>query len=83
MYGGIHANIWLAPWISDTILGQLATFATYAIWGKTSAIRWARLFAYSFMGPFDYALGLGAQWHYLQVTEGTVVEGSNFIWTAS
>lgn len=72
MYGGIDANAWFAPWVSDTILGLLSPFAAYAIWRKTGTRLWALLIAYSFLGAFDYAHGLGVQWHYPQVTEGAV-----------
>ena len=37
-----------------------------------SGTRVAPLITYSFMGAFDYAHGLGVQWHYPQVTEGAV-----------
>jgi hypothetical protein len=37
MFGGIDANAWFAPWVSDTILGLLSPFAAYAIWRKTGA----------------------------------------------
>ena len=72
MYGGIDANTLLVPWVSDTILGLLFPFAAYAIWRKSGATLWALLITYSFMGAFDYAHGLGVQWHYPQVTEGAV-----------
>jgi hypothetical protein len=35
MFGGIDANAWFAPWVSDTLLGLLSPFAAYAIWRKT------------------------------------------------
>lgn len=75
MYGGIDANAWFAPWVSDTILGLFslfAPFAAYAIWRKTGIRLWALLTAYSFLGAFDYAHGLGVQWHYPQVTDGAI-----------
>jgi hypothetical protein len=72
MYGGIDANAWFAPWVSDTILGLLSPFVAYAIWRKTGTKLWALLIAYSFLGAFDYAHGLGVQWHYPQVTEGAI-----------
>ena len=72
MYGGIDANAWFAPWVSDTILGLLSPFAAYAIWHKTGTRLWALLITYSLLGAFDYAHGLGVQWHYPQVTEGAV-----------
>jgi hypothetical protein len=72
MYGGIDANAWFVPWVSDTILGLLSPFAAYAIWRKSGATLWALLVTYSFMGAFDYAHGLGVQWHYPRVTEGAV-----------
>jgi hypothetical protein len=72
MYGGIDANAWFAPWVSDTILGLLSPFSAYAIWCKTGTRLWALLIAYSFLGAFDYAHGLGVQWHYPQLTDGTI-----------
>ena len=72
MYGGVDANAWFAPWVSDTILGLLSPFAAYAIWRKTGTRLWALLIAYSFLGAFDYAQGFGVQWHYPQVTEGAI-----------
>jgi hypothetical protein len=75
MYGGIDANAWFAPWVSDTILGLFSLFspfAAYAIWRKTGTRLWALLTAYSFLGAFDYAHGLGVQWHYPQVTDGAI-----------
>jgi hypothetical protein len=72
MYGGIDANAWFAPWVSETILGLLSPFLAYSIWRKTGTTLWALLIAYSFLGAWDYAHGLAVQWHYPQVTEGGI-----------
>jgi hypothetical protein len=41
MYGGIDANAWFAPWVSDTILDLLVPVMIYLLWFKTGAKVWA------------------------------------------
>lgn len=72
MYGGIDANAWFGPWLSDTILGLLVPLMVFALWRRTGPRVWAMLFAYNVLGAFDYAHGLMTQWHYPQVTEGQI-----------
>lgn len=79
MYGGIDANAWFAPWVSDTILGLLVPVMIYLLWRKTGAKVWAALIVYNALGAFDYFHGLATQWHYPQMTEGSV---SAVIYTA-
>ena len=79
MYGGIDANAWLAPWVSDTILGLLVPVMIYLLWRKTGAKVWAGLIVYNALGAFDYSHGLATQMHYPQMSEGSV---SAVIYTA-
>jgi hypothetical protein len=72
MYGGVDANAWFAPWVSDTILGLLVPVMIYLLWRKTGAKVWAALIVYNALGAFDYSHGLATQWHYPQMTEGAV-----------
>lgn len=72
MYGGIDANAWFGPWLSDTILGLLVPLMVFALWRRTGPRVWAMLFAYNVLGAFDYAHGLMTQWHYPQMTEGQI-----------
>jgi hypothetical protein len=72
MYGGVDANAWFGPWLSDTILGLLVPVMLFVLWRKRSRRVWAMLFAYNALGAFDYAHGLMTQWHYPQMTEGQV-----------
>lgn len=72
MYGGVDANAWFAPWVSDTILGLLVPVMIYLLWRQTGAKVWATLIAYNALGAFDYSHGLATQWHYPQATEGAV-----------
>lgn len=51
----------------------------YLQWRKTGAKVWAALIVYSALGAFDYSHGLATQWHYPQMTEGSV---SAVIYTA-
>jgi hypothetical protein len=70
MYGGVDANAWFAPWVSDTILGLLVPVMIYLLWRKTGAKVWAALIVYNALGAFDYSHGLATQWLYPQMTEG-------------
>ncbi len=79
MYGGVDANAWFAPWVSDTILGLLVPVMIYLLWRKTGTKVWAGLIVYNALGAFDYSHGLATQWHYPQMTEGSV---SAVIYTA-
>ena len=79
MYGGVDANAWFAPWASDTILGLLVPVMIYLLWRKTGAKVWAGFIVYNALGAFDYSHGLATQWHYPQMTEGSV---SAVIYTA-
>jgi hypothetical protein len=72
MCGGIDANAWFAPWVSDTILGLLVPVMIYLLWRKTGAKVWAGLIVYNALGAFDYSHGLATQMHYPQMTEGSV-----------
>ena len=72
MYGGVDANAWFAPWVSDTILGLLVPVMIYLLWRQTGAKVWATLIVYNALGAFDYSHGLATQWHYPQATEGAV-----------
>jgi hypothetical protein len=72
MYGGVDANAWFAPWVSDTILGLLVPVMIYLLWRKTGAKVWAALIVYNALGAFNYSHGLATQWHYPQMTEGAV-----------
>jgi len=51
----------------------------YLLWRQTGAKVWATLIAYNALGAFDYSHGLATQWHYPQMTEGSV---SAVIYTA-
>ncbi len=79
MYGGVDANAWFAPWVSDTILGFLVPVMIYLLWRKTGAKVWAGLIVYNALGAFDYSHGLATQMHYPQMIKGSV---SAVIYTA-
>ena len=50
MYGGESANVWLAPWITDTILGLLLPFIIWTILNRKGAKTWAILIVYNTKG---------------------------------
>ncbi|MEM8908564.1 MAG: hypothetical protein AAGD05_12005 [Bacteroidota bacterium] len=62
MYGGVSPNAWLAPWITDSILGVLLPIVIYYLLNGSGVKTWALLLVYSVIGAFDYANGLATQW---------------------
>ncbi|MEL7425193.1 MAG: hypothetical protein AAFN81_19560 [Bacteroidota bacterium] len=76
MYGGNSPNAWLAPWITDSILGVLLPVVIYFLLKGSGVKTWAVIAIYSAIGAFDYATGLVTQWlHPLppEVAESTLV----------
>jgi len=69
MYGGESSNVWLTPWITDTILGLLLPFIVWTILKGKGAKTWAILIVYSTIGAFDYIHGIIAQWQHPLPTE--------------
>ena len=68
MFGGVNPDAWLGPWFSDTILGILTPLAIYAAFALEGPVTWGLLLAFNFVGAFDYAHGLLAQYMHPQVT---------------
>lgn len=62
MNGGKNPDAWLAPWVSDSILGLLVPIVIYYLLKGKGAKTWALLIMYSALGAFDYATGLATQW---------------------
>lgn len=75
MYGGSSPDAWLAPWVTDSILGLLLPVVIYFLLKRKGIKTWAMLILYSAIGAFDYANGLATQWlHPLpQETAGTAL----------
>jgi hypothetical protein len=67
MFGGIEPDAWIAPWVSDTILGMLAPLMAWLAWRQVGPVIFAVLVAYNCLGAFDYAHGLATQWIHPQV----------------
>lgn len=61
MFGGINPDAWLAPWLSDTILGILVPLMIYLTLRKNGVEVWGILVAYNAIGAFDYVHGLMAE----------------------
>ena len=62
MFGGVNPDAWLAPWVSDTILGILVPFMVYLLLSKRGILIWGILLTYNAIGAFDYLHGLSTQW---------------------
>ena len=62
MNGGNNANAWLAPWVTDSILGLLVPIVIYYLLKGKGAKIWALLIMYSALGAFDYATGIAIQY---------------------
>ena len=62
MLGGINPDGWLAPWVSDAILGVMAPIMAYVAYRSRGIKLWGFLVAYNAVGAFDYAHGLVTQW---------------------
>ncbi len=62
MFGGTSPDAWLAPWVTDSILGLLLPVVTYFLLKGKGLKIWATLLLYSAIGAFDYATGLTTQW---------------------
>ena len=62
MFGGVNPDAWLAPWVSDTILGAFAPFMIYILFKKRGLKIWGILLIYNAIGAFDYIHGLATQW---------------------
>ncbi|MEM8612713.1 MAG: hypothetical protein AAGF93_11900 [Cyanobacteria bacterium P01_H01_bin.105] len=61
MNGGVNPDAWLAPWVSDSVLGLLVPVVIYFLFKGSGAKIWALLIMYSALGTFDYANGLATQ----------------------
>lgn len=64
IFGGTSPDEWLAPWVTDGILGLLLPVVIYFILKGKGLKIWALLIVYSALGAFDYATGLITQWFY-------------------
>lgn len=62
MFGGASPDAWLAPWVTDSILGLLLPVVIYFLLKGSGLKTWALLLLYSAIGAFDYANGLVTQW---------------------
>ena len=62
MFDGTSPNEWLAPWVTDGILGLLIPVVLYFILKGKGIKTWALLIIYCALGAFDYATGLVTQW---------------------
>ena len=62
MFGGTTPDAWIAPWVSDTILGLLVPAMVFLAWKRTGPPIWGALIAYNAVGAFDYVHGLATQW---------------------
>ncbi|MEM1023117.1 MAG: hypothetical protein AAGD10_10555 [Myxococcota bacterium] len=61
MFGGDAPDAWLAPWLSDAILGLLIPVVLYALLRSKGLRAWGLLLVYNAVGAFDYSHGLLAQ----------------------
>ena len=61
-FGGSSPDSWLAPWITDSILGILLPVMIYFIFKRKGIKTWAILIIYTTLGAFDYATGLVTEW---------------------
>ena len=68
MFGGLNADAWLAPWLSDTILGILTPFAIYGAFTGKGVVAWGLLLSFNVAGSYDYMNGLLAQYLHPMVT---------------
>ncbi|MEM9022780.1 MAG: hypothetical protein AAGB22_03505 [Bacteroidota bacterium] len=62
MVGGSSPDAWLAPWVTDAILGLLVPVVIYALLKKTGASTWGLILVYSAIGAFDHANGMVTEW---------------------
>lgn len=58
MYGGDSPDVWLGPWLTDSVLGLLLPVAIYLIYRGKGIKAWGFLIVYSALGAFDYATGI-------------------------
>lgn len=62
MYGGDSPDVWLGPWLTDSVLGLLLPVAIYLILKGKGIKTWGFLIVYSALGAFDYATGIITQY---------------------
>ncbi len=82
IFGGTSPDEWLAPWVTDGILGLLLPVVIYFILKGKGLKIWALLIVYSALGAFDYATGLVTQWlHPLPVETASTSVVFISLWT--
>lgn len=82
MNGGNNPDAWLAPWVTDSILGLLIPIVIYYLLKGKGAKTWALLIMYSALGAFDYATGIATQYIHpmsIETASPTLVYSSLFI----
>ena len=62
MFGGEAPDAWLAPWVSDAVLGLLVPVALVVLFRLRGPRAWGALLIYNAVGAFDYSHGLLAQY---------------------
>lgn len=62
MFGGTSPDEWLAPWVTDSLLGLLLPIVIHFILKGRGIRTWAMLIVYSAIGAFDYANGIVMEW---------------------
>lgn len=81
MNGGNNPDAWLAPWVTDAILGLLVPVVIYYLLKGKGAKIWALLIMYNALGAFDYATGIATQYIHpmsLETASPTLVYSSLF-----
>ena len=62
MFGGTAPDVWVGPWIADSVLGLLIPVVLFALYRVRSARAWGLILLYNGIGAFDYSIGLVTQW---------------------
>ncbi|MEM1248553.1 MAG: hypothetical protein AAGK22_19405 [Acidobacteriota bacterium] len=62
MFGGDVSDVWLGPWVVDSLLGALIPLAIFSVLRRRGAKTWGGLLIYHGLGAFDYGNGLLTQW---------------------
>lgn len=62
MFGGEAPDVWLGPWVVDSMLGAVIPFMIWAVLRLRTQRTWGVLLVYNSVGAFDYVNGLLTQW---------------------
>lgn len=62
MFGGAAPDVWIGPWVTDSVLGLLIPVVLVVSYRLRSTRAWGLILLYHGIGAFDYSIGLVTQW---------------------